>query len=460
MIKLFNSLTRRTEEFIPIVKSKVGLYSCGPTVYQYAHIGNLRTYVFSDVLRRSLEFQGFAVKEVMNITDVGHLTSDADTGEDKLEQEARSSGRSAWDLADLYTKAFLADIQKLNIKLPDVMPKATDHIADQIDLIKTLERKGFTYKVTDGIYFDTSKFPSYGKLAPANLSGQRTGSRVEISSHKKNPRDFALWKFSGEPGRRQMEWDSPWGLGFPGWHLECSAMSVKYLGQPFDIHTGGIDHIPTHHTNEIAQSEAAYGKPLANYFLHGEFLVWGGKDKMGKSLGNIVTLGELTDKGYDPLSYRYLCLTAHYRSKLNFSWEALEAAQTALHSLKQMISSFPSAGPVNTEYERKFNEAVGYDLDMPQALSLTWELMKSSLPADVKVGTLFRFDEVLGLGLAGAVSNLDEAARKLIADREEARTRKEFGRADLLRTQLEEMGYVLQDTKDGPQWFKKVIPKL
>lgn len=456
MVKLFNSLTRKIEVFQSITPNQVGLYNCGPTVYQSAHIGNLRSYVFEDVLRRVLEFNDYTVKEVLNITDVGHLTSDADTGLDKLEQEAEKQGKSAWEISAHFTKAFIDDLKNLNIKLPTVMPKATDHIPDQIEIVKLLEKRGFTYKTTDGIYFDTSRLPDYGKLAPQNLAGQRAGARVEENTEKKSPHDFALWKFSGEVGKRQMEWESPWGVGFPGWHLECSAMSVKYLGQPFDIHTGGIDHIPTHHTNEIAQSEAAYGKPLANYFVHGEFLVWDKDQKMGKSAGNIVTLVELKESGYDPISLRYLVLTAHYRSKLNFSWKALRAAQTALQNLRQQVSSFPPPTQVNTSFERKFKDLVSSDLDTPGALALTWELMKSDIPDDIKAATLFRFDEVLGLELAGAVSNIDKTAQKLINDREKARERKEFGRADLLRTQLEEMGYALQDTKSGPKWFKRV----
>lgn len=454
MVKFFNTLTRKIEEFKPIEVGKVGLYECGPTVYQYVHIGNLRTYIFEDILRRVLEFNGYAVKEVMNITDVGHLTSDADTGQDKLEKEAQARGESAWELAEKYTKAFLQDLGKLNILLPAVMPKATDHIQDQIELILKLEKKGFTYQTSDGIYFDTTKLKDYGKLAKLNLAGQKAGARITENTEKKTPYDFALWKFSPPGEKRQMEWASPWGVGFPGWHIECSAMSTKYLGQPFDIHTGGIDHVPTHHTNEIAQSEAAAGKPLANYFLHGEFLVWG-QDKMSKSLGNIVTLNELTEQGYDPISYRYLTLTTHYRSKLNFSFEALGAAQSALTTLRQTVSSWPVPTEINRPFEVRFKEKVGNDLDIPGALALTWEMVKSDLPEAVKAATLFRFDEIFGLNLAAAQQNIDEAAQKLITDREEARSKKDFARADLLRAQLEEMGYLLRDTPDGPRWLRR-----
>lgn len=455
MVKLFNTLTRKIEEFKPISEGKVGLYECGPTVYQYAHIGNLRTYIFGDVLRRVLEFNGYQVKEVMNITDVGHLTSDADTGEDKLEQEANKVGESAWELSEKYASAFVLDLKNLNIILPEIMPKATDHITDQVELIQKLEKKGFTYQTSDGVYFDTAKLDDYGKLARLNLAGQRASLRVEENPEKKSSHDFALWKFSTSGQKRQMEWGSPWGIGFPGWHIECSAMSTKYLGQPFDIHTGGIDHIPVHHTNEIAQSEVAYGKPLANYFLHGEFLVWGKNNKMGKSLGNIVTLAKLIEQGYDPISYRYLTLTAHYRSKLNFSFEALQAAQNALQVLRQTVSSLPAPTTVNSSYEAEFKERINDDLDMPGALALIWAVVKSDLPGEIKVATMIRFDEVLGLNLASARVKIDLTAQKLITEREEARFKKDFSRADLLRVQLEEMGYLLRDTPGGPRWFKK-----
>ncbi len=454
MVKLFNTLTRKIEEFKPISEGKVGLYECGPTVYQYAHIGNLRTYIFGDVLRRVLEFNGYQIKEVMNITDVGHLTSDQDSGEDKLEQEAKKVGTSAWELSQKYTSAFVEDLKRLNILLPEIMPKATDHIADQIDLIKKLEAKGFTYRTSDGIYFETAKLVDYGKLARLNLAGQKAGARVEENAEKKSPHDFALWKFSTSDEMRQMEWASPWGVGFPGWHIECSAMSTKYLGQPFDIHTGGIDHIPVHHTNEIAQSEAAYLRPLANYFLHGEFLIWNAV-KMGKSAGNIFTLAQLSEQRYDPLSFRYLTLTAHYRSKINFSLESLGAAQNALHNLHQILSSLPAPTQVNTEYEHKFREIVNSDLNTPQALALTWEVAKSELTDGTKAATILRFDEVLGLNLAAARTQIDPAAQKLIEDREEARRDKDYYTADLLRSRIESLGYSMQDRVDGTIWRKK-----
>lgn len=454
MVRLFNTLTRQIEEFKPIKSGVVGIYNCGPTVYSYATIGNLRTYIFEDVLRRVLELNGYTVKEVMNVTDVGHLTSDADTGEDKVEQAAQKKGKSAWELAEQYIKQFATDLEKLNVILPTVMPKATDHIPEMIKLIETLEKKGFTYKTSDGIYFDTSRLKDYGKLARLNLKGQLAGARVEVSSEKKNPYDFALWKFSPKEGKRQMEWASPWGVGFPGWHIECSAMSTKYLGQPFDIHTGGIDHIPTHHTNELAQSEAAAGKPLAHYFLHGEFLVWNA-GKMSKSKGNIVTLTELSEQGYDPISYRYLILTAHYRSKLNFSYDALTGAQNALTSLREAVSSYPAPGQVNSQFEAKFKEKVNDDLDMPGALAVTWELVKADLPEEIKAATLFRFDEVLGLGLEKSAKKVDKVLETLVAERDAARVAKDFAKSDLLRSQIEEMGYGVKDTESGTVTFKK-----
>lgn len=453
MVKLFNTLSRKIEDFKPIGNS-VGYYGCGPTVYQDVHIGNLRTYIFEDIVRRVLEFNDYKVLHVVNITDVGHLTSDADTGEDKLALQAKKTGASAWELARKYAEGFFKDLERLNIKKPDLTPKATDHIGDMIALIKRLEEKGYTYQTSDGVYFDTSKFKNYGQLARLNLKGQQLGVRVEENKEKKAPYDFALWKFSPKDEKRQMQWSSPWGTGFPGWHIECSAMSTKYLGQPFDIHAGGIDHIPTHHTNEIAQSEAAAGKPLANYFVHGEFLVWG-SDKMGKSLGNIVTLEKLIEQGYDPLSYRYLNLTAHYRSKLNFSFDALQAADNALKTLRETVSSYPKPTQVNSEYLAKFKEKVSNDLDLPGALALTWEVVKSSLPDEIKAATLFKFDEVLGLGLVSSQTKIDDNVQKLIDEREEARSTKDFARADQIRRKIEGKGYFLRDTPTGAQWFKQ-----
>ncbi|OGZ28398.1 MAG: cysteine--tRNA ligase, partial [Candidatus Nealsonbacteria bacterium RIFOXYC1_FULL_40_7] len=319
MIKLYNTLSKKKQVFRPLKDKEVRFYSCGPTVYNYAHIGNLRTYIFNDILKRVLRYNGLKVKHVMNLTDVGHLTSDADTGEDKLEKAAEREQKTAWQIAEFYTESFKKDLKKLNIEEPDIWAKATDHIEEQIKVIKILERKGFTYRIEDGIYFDSSKIKDYGKLEGKKKKNIMAGARVEMAEGKKNPQDFALWKFSPKDKKRQMEWNSPWGIGFPGWHTECVAMSKKHLGVPFDIHTGGIDHIAVHHTNEIAQTEAAFEKDLAMLWLHGEFLDLK-KEKMAKSEGNVILLGDIIRKGFDPLSFRYLCLTAHYRSKLTFSW--------------------------------------------------------------------------------------------------------------------------------------------
>ena len=343
-MRLYNYRSRKKETFKPLEGKTVGLYACGPTVYDFAHIGNLRAYIFADVLKRVLLQNGYQVKQIMNITDVGHLTGDRDMGEDKIQKAALEKHKTAWEIASVYTEAFLDDIKQLNILLPDKLPKATDHIKEMIELIATLEKKGFTYRTTDGLYFDTAKLKDYGKLARLDLAGLREGARVEINAEKKNPTDFALWKSSPNPStssgqRRQMEWESPWGVGFPGWHIECSAMSVKYLGQPFDIHTGGVDHVPVHHTNEIAQSEAAAGKPLANYWLHSEFVIVNDA-RMGKSEGNLITLLELKDKGYSPLAYRYFVLAGHYRTRLNFTWEAMAGAQNTLDNLYSHLAEY------------------------------------------------------------------------------------------------------------------------
>ena len=481
---LFNTLTRRLEEFKPIKKRRAGLYTCGPTVYNYAHIGNLRTYIFEDILKRVLQYNDYKVKHVMNITDVGHLTSDGDVGEDKMEKGAAREHKTAWEIAEFYTKAFLNDLNDLNILRPDAFPRATDHIKDQIKLIKKLEKKGFTYQTADGVYFDTSKLADYGKLAQLNKQELRGGVRVDVGD-KKNITDFALWKFSPPLGNRQMEWKSPWGTGFPGWHIECSAMSVKYLGQPFDIHCGGIDHIPVHHTNEVAQSEAAYGKPLANYWLHGEFLLMG-SDKMAKSGDNFVTLQTLKEHGISPLAYRYFVLQTHYRKQLTFSWDALEAAQNGLThlynsaaGLSQSTATTPrpslerrggqvsppagggvalagrGGGSTSLTIEQKFLEAITNDLDLPTALALVWQAVKER---GISQKQLFKFDEVLGLQIKENLNRVEvipEEIQKLVAERDHARAAKDWTKSDELRKQLEAMGYEVKDTKDGTKINKK-----
>ena len=569
-MKIYNTLTRQTEEFKSIKKNKVGLYTCGPTVYNYQHIGNMRTYIFEDTLKRVLEYNKYKVNHIMNITDVGHLTDDANEGEDKMEKGSAREGKSAWYIAKFYTKAFKKDLKELNIIKPNKFPRATDHIKEQIDLIKKLEKKGFTYKTNDGIYFDTSKLKDYGKLAQLKKQSLKAGSRVEMGD-KKTPTDFALWKFSPENQKRQMEWKSPWGVGFPGWHIECSAMAVKYLGQPFDIHCGGIDHIPVHHTNEIAQSEAVEGRPLANYWMHGEFQIENfifnriaiveviGKEKeqikkmgieienkenneekgiiivrdietqqeyirgvyknkekfqyslstfinlnygetkkleiiinkknkpgnynvkvndlyikrmetidfletnegikISKSLENFITLQTLKTRNFNPLAYRYLLLQTHYRKQLSFSWEALQAAQNGLEHLYSFVRGLGKTSTGCPEYETRFFEAVNDDLDMPKALSIMWELIKSPIyQNDFKKKTLFKFDKVLGLGLSKIKKDKSKTPltiEKLVKERNKARAEKNWSESDELRKQIEALGYTVEDGTDGTKISKK-----
>ncbi|MFA7653738.1 MAG: cysteine--tRNA ligase [Candidatus Magasanikbacteria bacterium] len=458
MITLFNTLSHKIENFKPLKKGKVNLYTCGPTVYNYAHIGNLRTYVFEDILKRVFKFNGYKIKHVMNITDVGHLTSDADEGEDKMEREAARAGKSAWEIASFYTIAFRKDLAELNISEPNIWCRATEHIKEQIKLIKKLERKGFTYKTLDGIYFDTSKLTDYGKLANLKKQELRAGVRISMGA-KKNPTDFALWKFSPPLIKRQMEWESPWGIGFPGWHIECSAMAEKYLGQPFDIHCGGIDHIPVHHTNEIAQSEAANGRPLANYWLHGEFLLTGDA-KMAKSERNFITLQTIKDRGISPLAYRYLLLQTHYRKQLTFSWEALQAAQNGLNNFYEKAKKLSDNKKPSSFFKNKFLEKINNDLDVPGALSWVWQGLKDG---DFSLETLYKFDEVLGLQIKEQeIKNKNETnieipseVKKLITERAAARAEKNWTKSDELRDELEKSGYVVKDTKDGMNIIKK-----
>ncbi|MBI4280862.1 cysteine--tRNA ligase [Candidatus Uhrbacteria bacterium] len=453
MLQLFNTTTRVIEPFKPLRGKTARVYSCGPTVYDYAHIGNLRQYVFSDLLRRVLELNGYRVKQVINITDVGHLVADADIGEEKIELAARRAGKSAWEIARFFESAFVADLRKLKIKRPRVLPRATDHLKEQIALVKILEKKGYTYRTSDGIYFDTAKFPAYGKLSGQSLKEREAGRRVEVSPEKRNPWDFALWKFSPADRKREMEWPSPWGKGFPGWHIECSAMSRQYLGQPFDIHTGGIDHLHPHHTNEIAQSEAAYGRPLARFWMHGEFLLVDNQ-RMGKSEGNLITLAEIERQGFDPLAYRYFVLGAHYRSPLNFTWAALAAAQQALWNLQDMVRDWPRPWGRWWAFQKKFLAAVNNDLDTPAALAALWELVKSNSPLRKKAGTILWFDRVLGLGLESLVGQslkIPKEVARLAHLREAAREQRDFSAADSLRQQIESRGFLVEDTAEGPK---------
>jgi len=460
-LKLYNTLTRKKETFKSIKPGFVGMYCCGPTVYNYAHIGNLRTYIFEDILKRVLIYNGFKVKHVMNITDVGHLTSDADVGEDKIELRARREKKTAWEIAKFYTRKFFEDIERLNIIKPDITPKATEHIKDMISLIKILEKKGYTYIIeNDGVYFDTSKFKDYGKLARLKIEGLKAGARVGFVKGKRNKTDFALWKFSPKGVKRQMEWESPWGIGFPGWHIECSAMAMKYLGEHFDIHCGGVDHIPIHHTNEIAQSEAATGKKWVNYWLHGEFLILE-KGKMAKSTGMFITLQKLIDDGFDPLDYRYFCLNAHYRTQLRFSYKALEDAKRGFEHLKNKIIevlSIKNKGKKSTiAYEKRFMEAINDDLNMPKALAIVWDMLKDNeVRNDLKYKAILKFDRVLGLKLDKIKIEIPKKIKELLEKREEARKKKDFELADKIREEIKKEGYVIEDTKEGPI-LKKAI---
>ena len=446
-LKVYNTLTRKKEVFKPISKKQIGMYSCGPTVYWYQHIGNLRTYLFSDILKRILIYNNYNVKQVMNVTDVGHLTSDADTGEDKMEKAAKREGKKAQDIANYYLKLFKEDFVKLNISEPNIWCKATEHIKEQIELIKILEKKGFTYKTSDGIYFDASKLKDYGKLSRLNLKKIKAGKRISLGK-KKNNTDFALWKFSEEPGIRQQEWKSPWGIGFPGWHLECSAMSLKYLGNHFDIHTGGMDHIPIHHTNEIAQSEGATGKKFVNYWLHGAWLLFKG-EKVSKSKGGLYTISDLEEKDFSPLVFRYLTLTTHYRKPLNFTLKNLEKSKEAYLRLKNIISNLKEDKKINKKYLSAFEKAINNDLDMPAALRVLWGLIRDE-KAYGKLGAIKKMDSVFGLGLLKKEKiKIPKEIERFAKERQEARKKKDWEKADKLREKINKAGYILEDTKKG-----------
>ena len=449
-IQLYDTYERKKRLFVPLEIGKIKMYTCGPTVYDYPHIGNLRAYIFADTLRRVFEFNDYKVRQVMNITDVGHLTSDADAGDDKMELNAIKQKRSAWELADFYADIFKQNFKDLNIQQPNIWCKATDHIAEQITLIKRLEDAGYIYLTSDGVYFDTSKVKNYGYLARLNLKGNRAGARVKLSDEKRNPTDFALWKFSPKDQKRQMEWDSPWGVGFPGWHIECSAMAMKYLGETIDVHTGGIDHIPVHHTNEIAQSETATGKQFARYWMHVAFLTVDG-GKMSKSLGNFFTIQDIVDKGYDPLSFRYLLLTAKYSAGLNFTWNSLSGAQKALSSLRERIAEWEDANVDPDEsLLAEFKGYVNDDLNTPQAIALVWKIVGLPISPAIKRATFFEFDKVLGLGLTNVKEDdIPEEIKILIAKREALRKNKKWEEADKIRIELESQGYKIKDTKEG-----------
>ena len=475
-VRIFNTYTRRKDVIKPLRDMRLGMYACGPTVYDYAHIGNLRTYVFEDLLRRVLEFNGFKVRHVMNITDVGHLTSNADTGEDRMEVAARRERKTAWELSEHYTKAFLDDAARLNIERPHVIPTATQHISDMIELVERLEKKGYTYIIDDGVYFDTSKSKGYGRLARLELGGMLPGARVEANPQKRNPSDFALWKFSPKDRKRDMEWDSKWGVGFPGWHIECSAMSMKYLGPHFDIHCGGEDHIPIHHTNEIAESEAATGEKFVNYWVHAAHLIVNGQ-RMAKSLGNFYTLDDIMAKGYDPMSLRFFYLQGHYRRQLNFTYDALDAAQNALNSVREFVRRLAGfrgkkhnreIASLTAEMRARFVSCMNDDLDTPEALAVLFGFIRtvnkaldegnmSSTDAKKVLARLLTLDRILGLKLKQALlkEELPRSAAELIKERERARKAGDYQVADAIRRRLkDEFGIELEDTPHGVTWKK------
>jgi cysteinyl-tRNA synthetase len=440
----------------------VGLYTCGPTVYHFAHIGNLRTYVFEDLLTRALVLAGYRLTHVCNITDVGHLTDDGDDGDDKMEKGAAREGKSVWDIAKFYTDAFMVDLKRLNVRPATHWPKATDHIAEQISMVQGLMDKGHAYRAEDGIYYDVASFPRYADFARKDLGGQEAGARVAPAGGKRNHEDFALWKLTPAGQKRLMEWDSPWGKGFPGWHIECSAMSLKYLGEQFDIHCGGIDHIPVHHTNEIAQTEAFTGKaPWVRHWMHGEFLVLD-RAKMSKSSGEFLTLQSLIDKGYDALDYRFFCLGTHYRAPLTFSFEALDGARSGRLSLRSRTAGLAGVAPVPLAEAQahplwaKFWAQVADDLNSPRALAVAWEAAKDdTLAPSLKSGLLAAMDAWLGLDLLKAdapAAALTPEQEALLKQRADARAAKDFAGSDRLRDALLATGIVVKDTKDGQQW--------
>uniref|UniRef100_A0A7V3UZU1 Cysteine--tRNA ligase n=1 Tax=candidate division WOR-3 bacterium TaxID=2052148 RepID=A0A7V3UZU1_UNCW3 len=456
-MQIYNTLSRRKEDFVPVEPGRVKIYTCGPTVYWFAHIGNFRAYVFADTLRRVFEYLGYQVKQVMNITDVGHLTTDDDLGEDKLEAGAKREGKTPEEIARFYEQAFFIDAGKLNILRPHIVCRATEHITDMIELIKRIELNGFTYRTRVGLIFDTGKYPDYWRLGRLNLEEQRAGARVEVDPERKNPSDFALW-ITNQP-KHLMQWDSPWGRGFPGWHIECSAMSMKYLGDEIDIHTGGIDHIPVHHTNERAQNFAATGKEVVHYWMHNAFLQLG-EARMGKSEGNIMTISELEKLGYEPLAFRYLCLTAHYRMPLNFSLEALSAAQNGLKGLQELglnAQNWRSSGDEIEwleQMKKEFRIAIEDDLNMPQALAVVWNLVREGNRRQARGAweVLKDFDRVLGLRLAETVegqSDIPDEIRRLAEERALAREKKDWATADRLRQEIINRGYIIEDTRDG-----------
>ncbi|MFZ2886371.1 MAG: cysteine--tRNA ligase [Minisyncoccia bacterium] len=473
-LTLYNTLSGKKERFESLRPEVVKMYNCGPTVYGVQHIGNLSMYVFTDILRRALEANGYDVMQVINITDVGHLVSDGDDGEDKMTKGLKSEGKELTlenmrELAEKYTKLWLQDLKTLNITIADTQfPRASDHIPAQIAMVRALEKNGFAYKGEGGVYFDTAKFPSYGKLGNINLEGLREGARIAAVSDKRNSTDFLLWKFDPKLG-----WESPWGVGFPGWHIECSAMIREILGDEIDIHTGGIEHIPVHHNNEIAQSEASTGKkPFSRFWLHRAHLQIESA-KIAKSVGNTVYLSRILERGFHPLSFRYLLLGAHYRQPSNFTWDALEASQKAYLKLVKIAHEISGTGSLPQPYIRRFVERINDDLDTPGALAIMWEMVNDThiAPENLKTGLEF-FDTILGLKLTNpdeqalemyrkefgaevSAAEIPERVKSLLAAREEARMDKKWDVADKVRKEIEDEGYVIEDTADGPRVIAK-----
>ncbi len=454
-IKFYNTLTRTKEEFVPINKDLVTLYSCGPTVYKDATIGNMRTNIFMDTLRRTLKYNGYKLKHVMNITDVGHLVSDADEGEDKMIKSAKEQGKTPLEIAEYYTKLFMKDLDRLNIDLPEIICKATDNIKEMIEYVEELVKNGYAYETSTAIYFDVSKLDRYGVLSGINLNDQKAGARVDIDEEKKNPYDFALWIKA--PENHLMKWESPWGLSYPGWHIECSTMGKKYLGEQFDIHTGGVDLIPTHHENEIAQSKGCTGKIPARYWMHGEFLLING-GKMSKSLNNVYLVEDIIKKGYSPLAYKLFCFTSHYRNKLNFTWEGIDAADKSLTKLREAYAKHNEGNDLIEKeeienYKEKFLSAINDDLNMPVAMSVVWEVAKNTKKSKQLAELLLDFDKVLGLKIDEKIEESAEEIpteiAELLEQRNVARANKDWTESDRLRDLIKEKGYIVKDSKEG-----------
>ena len=461
-INIYNTLTHSKEEFSPLDKNEVKMYSCGPTVYSYAHIGNFRTFIFVDSLRRMLEYNGYKLKHIMNITDVGHLTSDADTGEDKMEKAAKREGKDPYEIANFYTEAFLKDMQSLNIEKPTLMPRATENISQMLEMVQEIIKNGYGYETSKGIYFDVSKLDKYPELSNNQVSGEEAGARIEVDKEKRNPYDFALWIKA--PENHLMKWESPWGLSYPGWHIECSAMSRRFLGDNFDIHTGGVDHIQIHHENEIAQCKGAMGHNPSNIWAHCEFLLVDG-GKMSKSLGNIYTISELQEKGYEPLAYRLFLHSAHYRNKINFTFEGLSASQVSLNRLrngylKHLEGNDEIDNKVVDNYEERFHKAINDDLNMPEALGVLWEVIKNENKSRQFANLVEKMDKVFGLDLVNSNNYLNDEIEipseiiELVEQRKMEKQNKNYEKADKIRDKIIELGYQVKDTPNGTKITK------